>query len=112
MTYEEQQAQRKELNDLMESEDDFYIQFNRLLDEHTSTEGAISQKNKELIGLAISICTRCNECISYHIGGCKNSGATKAEMLEAIKIGVAAGGSITYPNVRFAFSALREIGLL
>ncbi|MGO0916183.1 carboxymuconolactone decarboxylase family protein, partial [Clostridioides difficile] len=42
-------------------------------------EGAISKKNKELMGLAISILSRCDECICYHIEGCINSGASKDE---------------------------------
>lgn len=38
--------------------------------------------------------------------------ANKEEIIEAIKIGVIAGGSITYPNARFAFEILRELKVL
>ena len=64
------------------------------------------------MGLAISVVSRCNECILYHLTNCKNSGASKAEIVEAIKIGVIGGGSITYPNARFAFEMLEELQIL
>ncbi|MGZ9817005.1 carboxymuconolactone decarboxylase family protein [Peribacillus simplex] len=55
--------------------------------------------------LAISIVSRCDECICYHIEGFLNAGATIDEIMETLKIGVIGGGSITYPNVRFAMHA-------
>ncbi|MBT2647949.1 carboxymuconolactone decarboxylase family protein [Bacillus sp. ISL-34] len=56
--------------------------------------------------LAISIVSRCDECICYHMEGCLNAGATIDEIMETLKIGVIGGGSITYLNVRFAMHAL------
>lgn len=43
--------------------------------------------------------------------GCINSGASKDEIIEAIKIGVIGGGSITYPNARFAIKILEEFNI-
>lgn len=43
------------------------------------------------MGLAISVATRCNECICYHIEGCLNAEASRKEIVEAIKIGVIGG---------------------
>ena len=40
------------------------------------------------MGLAISVVTRCNECICYHIENCINANASQAEIMDAIKIGV------------------------
>jgi alkylhydroperoxidase AhpD family core domain len=56
------------------------------LDEKAYAEGAISKKNKELMGLAISVATRCNECILYHLETSMNAEATFDEIMEAIKI--------------------------
>jgi len=56
--------------------------------------------------------TICNEYILYHITGCKAGGASRDEIVEAIKIGVIGGGSITYPNARFAFEMLEELQIL
>ncbi|USK28224.1 carboxymuconolactone decarboxylase family protein [Bacillus sp. CMF21] len=56
------------------------------------------------MGLAISIVSRCDECICYHMEG----SLTIDETMETLKIGVIGGGSITYPNARFAMHALEE----
>jgi len=78
------------------------------LDDKTYSAGAIDKKHKELMGLAISVVSRCNECICYHIEGCLNAGSSVDEIMEAIQIGVIGGGSITYPNARFAMKVLEE----
>ena len=102
---------RNEYNKIMSETDSFFKEFG-LLDDKAYQDGAISKKNKELMGLAISVTTRCNECILYHINGCIDSKAAKEEIIDAIKIGVIAGGSITYPNARFAFEMLKELKLI
>jgi AhpD family alkylhydroperoxidase len=91
----------------MAETDSFFREFGAL-DDRAYEDGAIGKKHKELMGLAISVATRCDECILYHLDGCVREGAGRAEMVEAIKIGVMAGGSITYPNARFAFEVLEE----
>ncbi|MFE4429660.1 carboxymuconolactone decarboxylase family protein [Peribacillus butanolivorans] len=60
------------------------------------------------MGLVISIVSHCDEYICYHMEGCLNAGATIDEIMETLKIGVIGGGSITYPNARFAMHALEE----
>lgn len=102
---------RNELNIIMNENDDFYKNFGKL-DDDAYSDGAIPKKNKELMGLAISVVTRCDECILYHLGGCVDAGAKKDEILEAIRIGVIGGGSITYPNVRFAFKMMKELKII
>ena len=52
------------------------------------------------MGLAISVATRCNEGILYHLDGCEREGAGRKKIVEAIKIGLMAGGSISMPNAR------------
>lgn len=102
---------RKALNHLMSESDDFFSQFG-LLDDQVYSEGAIPKKYKELTGLSISVLTRCEECIMYHIQECLNHKATKQEIIESIKIGVIGGGSITYPSARFAFNVLKDLKVL
>lgn len=102
---------RNQFNKVMVEADSFFKEFGQL-DDKVYQDGAISKKNKELMGFAISVATRCNECILYHINGCINSGVSKEELVEAIKIGVIAGGSIAYPNVRFAFEMLKELDII
>lgn len=102
---------RQRLNALMGRNDGFFQEFGALDDKVYSAE-AIDKKHKELMGLAISVATRCDECILYHIGGCLDAGAGREEIIEAVKMGVIGGGSITYPNARFAFEMLEEMGVL
>jgi AhpD family alkylhydroperoxidase len=89
-------------------EDGFFKEFGEL-DAKVYSDGAIPKKYKELTGLSISILTMCEDCIVYHLDGCKNNGCSKTEVIDAIKLGVIGGGSITYPSARFAISMVNEI---
>lgn len=111
MTNAEMTAFRQTHNTLMTETDAFFQEFGAL-DDKAYAAGAISKKHKELMGLSISVATRCNECIHYHINGCLSAGASKDELVEAIKIGVVGGGSITYPNARFAFALMKELHII
>ena len=99
---------RNRLNREMAGSDDFFEQFGKL-DDAVYAGGAIPKKYKELTGLSISVLSRCEECILYHLQGCLAENATREEMIEAIKIGVVGGGSLTYPSARFAFEVLEEL---
>ena len=111
MEIENINQRRKTLNELMSDKDDFFKQFGEL-DNQVYAEGVIPKKYKELTGLSISIATRCEECILYHLQGCIEAKANKQEIIEAIKIGVIGGGSITYPSARFAFNAMKELKVI
>lgn len=102
---------RRTLNKLMSDSDDFFKQFGGL-DDMVYSDGAIPKKYKELTGLSISVLTRCQECILYHIQGCIAENASNQEIIEAIKIGVVGGGSITYPSARLAFKALKDLQVI
>ena len=111
MQSDEMIQSRNKWNAVMNESDAFFQNFGKL-DDEVYSDGAIPKKNKELMGLAISVVTRCNECILYHLGGCVTAGANKDEILEAIQIGVIGGGSITYPNARFAFQMMKELKII
>lgn len=102
---------RKLMNDTMSSNDSFFLQFGNL-DNDVYSEGAIPKKYKELTGLSISVLTRCDECIQYHLQNCIREGVSKQEIIEAIKIGVIGGGSVTYPNARYAFKLMRNLNII
>ena len=110
LSLEDLRASRAALNQQMMEADTFFREFGAL-DDGVYAEGAIGRKHKELTGLAISVTTRCDECVLYHLGGCWREGARQAEIVEAIKIGVIAGGAITFPNARFAFAAMEDEGM-
>lgn len=108
MDVKELKEYRKIYNQKLKESDNFFNIFGEL-DDEVYSEGAIDKRHKELMGLAISVVTRCNECIAYHMEGVIDAGATKEEIMEAIKVGVIGGGSITYPNARFAMKVLDEL---
>lgn len=47
-------------------------------------EGALSEKTKQLIALAVAHATQCPYCIRSHTKGAMRKGASKEEMMEAI----------------------------
>jgi len=111
MDIKNKNKKRAELNKLMMDNDDFFKTFGQL-DDQVYADGAIPKKYKELTGLSISVLTSCEECILYHIQGCLKEKANKQELIEAIKMGVIGGGSVTYPYARYAFKVLKELDVL
>lgn len=55
-------------------------------------DGAISQKNKELIAIAISVVTKCDGCITSHARAAALQGASKEEVAEAIGVAIMLSG--------------------
>lgn len=55
-------------------------------------EGKLSQKEKQLIALGISIYSQDEYCIIYHTKGCLDQGASEEEILEAVGVTAAFGG--------------------
>ena len=79
------------------------------LDSAVFNEGALSKKNKELIGLVSSLVLRCEDCVKYHLNQCFEEGITDDELEEALAIGLIVGGSIIIPELREAFSYWDEL---
>ncbi|MGJ7922329.1 carboxymuconolactone decarboxylase family protein [Neobacillus sp. LXY-4] len=55
-------------------------------------EGVLSQKEKQLIALGISVYSQDEYCIIYHTKGCLDQGASEEEILEALGVTAAVGG--------------------
>lgn len=55
-------------------------------------DGALSRKVKEMMAVAISIVVGCEGCIAYHVHDAVAAGATRAELLEAVSVGLMMGG--------------------
>ncbi len=75
------------------------------LDWNAYRDGALPQKTKELLGLVASLVLRCDDCIRYHLGQCREQGVTAEELEEAVHIGLVVGGSITIPHIRRLWDA-------
>lgn len=61
-------------------------------------DGAISVKNRELIGLSIAAVTKCRYCAYFHTEMARLNGATDQEIEEAIHFAKATAGWSTYIN--------------
>jgi AhpD family alkylhydroperoxidase len=109
MNIEEFNARRKRLVELMRRESEFFEQFGNL-DVQAYSEGAIPKRYKELIGLVISLVSRCEECALFHLQQLKETRGTSEEIIEAIELALIGTGSVTYPYVRKAFEAMQELG--
>ena len=68
-----------------------------------SAPGALDVKTKELIALAISVATRCDDCIAFHGKAAADRGATREEVLETLGMAIYMGAG---PSVMYASHAL------
>ena len=76
------------------------------LDKQVYGQGALSVKNKELMGLVASLVLRCNDCVDYHLERCVQEGCRRDELDEAISIAMMVGGSIVIPHARHAAQSI------
>ena len=60
--------------------------------EECFQEGVLSQKEKQLIALGISLYSQDEYCIIYHTKGCLDQGCSEQEIFEAIGVTAAFGG--------------------
>ncbi|AFD09145.1 carboxymuconolactone decarboxylase family protein [Solitalea canadensis] len=79
------------------------------LDTTSYAEGALDVKTKELLGLVASMVLRCDDCIKYHLGKCKEAGVNHEEMNETFMIAMLVGGSIVIPHYRRAVEYWDEL---
>ena len=108
-TTTETRAYRTEMNDKILNSG--FRDFNKffVLDNKAYIDGALNAKTKELMGLAVSMALRCNDCIFYHIDRSIQEGASKEELMETFNIALIIGGSIVIPHLRYAFEVMEEI---
>jgi AhpD family alkylhydroperoxidase len=69
-------------------------------------DGALARKIKEMMALAISIVVGCEGCIAYHVHDAVDAGATRAELLDAVGVGLLMSGG---PGSIYATHALEAI---
>ena len=93
---------RARMNEKILAEDNKVLKRFFNLDTNAYTDGALSAKSKELLGLVASMVLRCDDCIRYHLGTCYELGVTRAELYEVFAIANLVGGSICIPHTRRA----------
>lgn len=69
----------------------------------TFADGALSEKTKHLIAVAVALTTQCGYCIELHTTDARKAGATDAELTEAALVAAAirAGGAATHATHLF-----------
>jgi len=75
--------------------------FTELASEGTKT-GALDEKTKEFIALAIGVTQRCDACIGFHVKKLVELGATKEEIAETLATCTYMGGG---PALMYAADA-------
>ena len=100
---------RSKMNDKIMASDSLIIKRIFNLDTNAYTEGHLDLKSKELIGLTCSLVLRCDDCVRYHLGKCKEVGLKTEEVNEAMGIATLIGGTIVIPHLRRAFEYWEEL---
>ena len=103
-------AYRTKMNDrIMESANTNIKRF-FALDTTTYADGALDVKTKEMLGLVASMVLRCDDCIKYHLGKCKEEGITTEEIYEVFAVANIVGGTIVIPQFRRAVEYWQALG--
>lgn len=86
----------KEMPDVMQG-------FNAL-NQAAKKDGALNQKTKELIAIALGVAGHCDGCIAFHTQALVKLGTTREEFLEALGMAIVMGGG---PSLMCAAEALK-----
>ena len=93
---------RSRMNERLMSSDNKLIKRLFNLDTNAYTEGRLSKDIKELIGLSCSLVLRCDDCVKYHLGKCRELHIQHEEVMEAMSVATLIGGTIVIPHLRRA----------
>ncbi len=102
-------AYRQQMNEVILSKDNLVIKRLWNLDTNTYAEGALSTRTKEMLGLVASMVLRCDDCIKYHLGKCREQGLSTEEMYEIFAVANIVGGTIVIPHTRRAAEYWEEL---
>lgn len=76
------------------------------LEEKAFSDSALEKKTKELMTLSISIITKCEPCMEWHLYQALQSGATEEEIYETIDVAIEMGGGQAGAYARFVLKAM------
>ena len=94
---------RQRMNEKITAADNLILKRIFNLDTNAYAPGVLDVKSKELIGLTCSLVLRCDDCVKYHLGKCKDVGLTTEAVQEAMGVATLVGGTIVIPHLRRAF---------
>ena len=76
------------------------------VEEKAFRNGALDKKTKELMALSISIVTKCEPCMEWHLDQALQAGAADAEIYETIDVAIEMGGGQAGAYARFVLKAM------
>jgi len=79
------------------------------IDTLTYQKGALSVREKEMLGLVASMVLRCDDCVKYHLEKCFEQGITTNEIFDVFSIANVVGGTIVIPHTRKAIEYWEEL---
>jgi AhpD family alkylhydroperoxidase len=100
---------RSRMNEKIQAADNLIIKRIFNLDTNAYAAGELDIKTKEMIGLACSLVLRCDDCVKYHLGKCKEAGLSTAQVNEIMALATLIGGTIVIPHLRRAFEYWEEL---
>ena len=100
---------RTRMNEKISEADSLIIKRIFNLDTNAYAAGVLDIRTKELIGLTWSLVLRCDDCVKYHLGKCKEAGFITVEVNEAMGVATLIGGTIVIPHLRRAFEYWEEL---
>lgn len=102
MTDQSYAAMRKRISSanagLKSAQPDTLKGFN-LMHVQAMKDGALDPRTKELIAVALSVGSRCDPCIAFHVPAALRHGATREEVMEVLAVAVMMGGG---PSLMYA----------
>lgn len=73
-------------------------------------EGSFTAAQKELIAVALSVATGCEDCILYHLDAARRHGADEAALVEVLEVAIEMGGGPAAMYAGKALEAYRALG--
>lgn len=70
-----------------------------LMHHQAMSDGALDPRTKELIAVALSVGSRCDPCIAFHVPAAIRHGATREQIMEVLAVSVMMGGG---PSLMYA----------
>jgi AhpD family alkylhydroperoxidase len=79
------------------------------LDNITYQDGALTAREKEMLGLVSSMVLRCDDCVKYHLEKCHEHKLTTEQVFEIFAVANLVGGTIVIPHTRRALEFWQEL---
>ncbi|MGD9386778.1 MAG: carboxymuconolactone decarboxylase family protein [Gammaproteobacteria bacterium] len=90
---------------LRNGQPDIFTGFN-LMHQQAMCEGVLEPKTKELVAVALSVASRCDPCIAFHVPAAMRLGATREEIMEILSVTVLMGGG---PSLMYAAHVMEVV---